>query len=397
MKKKKILFIYPSMMMGGSTTAMLSFMNSLDTTRYSIDLQLFRNEGPLLDMLPDYVNLLPEAQMYVGDRGKIIKLWKFLLSGYLFKALYRGLCNKRLISNEIVSDFSTKLLSHSNKEKYDYAIGYLEGWSDRYLAWKVCAEHKYAWIHSTFANITQDFKVELAWMREVDKIIFVTDACKNDFVNSVPEMKDKATVVENIIDSSIIRARSSVIDVQDREYLYFESSPYFKLVTVCRLEMYTKGIDRIISAAKILDQRGEKFLWYIIGAGEDESCLKERIMELGIEDKVVLIGARKNPYPFIKVSDVMCMPSRYEGKPLAVTESMILGVPPLVTKYLSACDQIKNGIEGIVVDNEDDAIIEAIQYCMDNKKELEKMQHWLSEHEYGNSEDIQIIEKKLLR
>lgn len=397
MKKKKILFIYPSMIMGGSTTAMLSFMNSLDAARYSIDLQLFRNEGPLLDMLPDYVNLLPEAQIYVGAKGKIIKIWKFLLSGYLFKALWRGVCHKRLISNEIVSDFSAKILSSQNEEKYDYAIGYLEGWSDRYLAWKVSAEYKYAWIHSTFANVTQDAEAELSWMHAVDKIVFVTDACRNAFVKSVPIMRDKTIVIENIIDSSVIRVRSNMIDIQDKEYLHFLHFPYFKLVTVCRIQMYTKGLDRIISAAKALDQSGKKFLWYIIGAGEDENSLKKLIAESNLEGKVVLIGARMNPYPFIKESDVMCMPSRYEGKPLVVTESMILGVPPLVTRYLSACSQIQHRIEGIVVANEDDTIVEAIQYCMNNIDELKRMHHWLLEHEYGNSEDIRIIEKKLLK
>ena len=60
--KKRILFIYPSMILGGSTTALLSLINNLDGDEYQIDLQLQKNAGPLFEEIPKHVNILPEAQ-----------------------------------------------------------------------------------------------------------------------------------------------------------------------------------------------------------------------------------------------------------------------------------------------------------------------------------------------
>lgn len=395
-RKTKILFIYPSMMLGGSTTALLSFMNSLDPNRYSVDLQLFRNRGPLLKEIPSYVQLLPEAQLYVGAKGRLMKIWKLVVSGYFLKILWRGIRHKKVISPEVLADFSAKMLSRKNVTHYDYAIGFLEGWSDRYLAWNVEADNKYAWLHSTFANITKDPEVEMNWMKCVDRIAFVTDACRDAFVQTVPSMKNKAIIIQNITDSDIIQSRSEDIDKQDEAYQRFLSASCFKLITVCRLQIHTKGLDRIVAAAKALKQEGKEFLWYIIGDGEDEESLSSLICEANLEKQVILIGAKMNPYPYIKASNVMCMPSRYEGKPLAITESMILGVPPVVTKYLSADEQIQNGVEGIVVANEDGTIIDALLQCMECPEMLQNMHEHLLQHEYGNKSYIQTIESQLL-
>ena len=120
------------------------------------------------------------------------------------------------------------------------------------------------------------------------------------------------------------------------------------------------------------------------------------IQSAGVEDCVIPIGKRMNPYPFIAAADIMCMPSRYEGKPITVTESMILGTPPVVTEYLSAHDQIEHGVEGFVMPNEDEAITDAVENCMKNSVLLQRMRKKLTEREYGNADYVGIIEKMLL-
>ena len=74
---------------------------------------------------------------------------------------------------------------------------------------------------------------------------------------------------------------------------------------------------------------------------------------------------------------------------------MILGVPPVVTEYLSAKDQICDGKDGIVAENNDEAIISAVLSCIENKQRVADMKHYLNTHEYGNKEYIKIIEKEL--
>lgn len=385
------------MIVGGSTTSLLSFMNSLDPEKYNIDLQLFRNEGPLFSAIPPHVNVLPCAEKYTGKKGRIIKILKCVLKGYAFKALFRGIRTKSkgLMSRGELTTFQAKELCRKNVKKYDFAIGFLEGWSDRYLAYCVNAGVKYAWLHSTFANITSDPGVELPWMKKVDKIVFVTDPCKNDFDKSVPEMAHKTITVANVTDSRIIRSRALDIDPTDNEYNRFVCADAFKLITVCRITMSVKGLDRIVNCASELKKRGFNFLWYIIGAGDDRDALVELIKAHGVEDCVVSIGQRMNPHPFIAAADVMCMPSRYEGKPMTVTESMILGTPPVVTAYLSAHEQINNGTDGIVVENADDTIIPALERCISDRALLQQIKTQLLDGEYGNQHQVAEIEKTL--
>ena len=49
MQKKRVLVIYPEMMMGGSTTALLAFLKGIDKEKYEVDLQLYKNRGELLE------------------------------------------------------------------------------------------------------------------------------------------------------------------------------------------------------------------------------------------------------------------------------------------------------------------------------------------------------------
>ncbi len=394
---KKVLFIYPSMIIGGSTTALLSCLNCLSPDEYKIDLQLFRNEGPLLDAIPEHVNLLPAAELYTGTRGRIIKMLKFVFLGHAFRSFAMGITSnkKKLFSRGAANDFQAKALSRKNDVEYDYAIGYLEGWSDRYLAFSVKAKKKYAWLHSTFKNITSEPREELCWMRKVDKIAFVTDACRDDFKKDLPEMADKAITIANITDSEIIRKRSLAVDETDEAYKRFVLDQSFKIVTVCRLTISVKGLDRIVACAKQLKADGMKFNWCVIGDGDEAAVLNKLIEDADVADCVVPIGKRMNPYPFVAAADVMCMPSRFEGKPITVTESLILGTPPIVTNYLSANEQIRNGFDGIVVENSDDAIIPALRECISKPEKVALMKQNAQSCEYGNSAYVKEFEEML--
>ena len=76
---------------------------------------------------------------------------------------------------------------------------------------------------------------------------------------------------------------------------------------------------------------------------------------------------------------------------MVITESMILGTPPLVTRYLSAAEQICDGIEGIIVENEDLSAVPALCKCIDEPEKIREMKEYLLKKDYGNSEYIHTI------
>ena len=138
---------------------------------------------------------------------------------------------------------------------------------------------------------------------------------------------------------------------------------------------------------------GYSFVWYVVGEGADRCTLQHMIDDNGVNDCFKLIGNRFNPYCFVKECDVFCMPSRWEGKPIAITESMMLGVPPVVTEYLSAKEQIKNGYDGIVVANTDNAILDGIKTVLNDTALLNRLKSTLQSNDYGNECMVKSIEE----
>ncbi len=80
------------MMLGGSTTSLLSLLNTIDYDRYDVDLILYKNEGEYLNDIPKQVNLLPQA---FKEYSFILKFLILLFNGSFIKALYYNLKYKK--------------------------------------------------------------------------------------------------------------------------------------------------------------------------------------------------------------------------------------------------------------------------------------------------------------
>ena len=92
MEKKRILFVYYSMIVGGSTTSLLSVLNCLDREKYDIDL-LYKHEGPMMPYIPEDVHLLPEASLNYSALQKAIK---FVFNIFIQKCVVK-LTQKKLV------------------------------------------------------------------------------------------------------------------------------------------------------------------------------------------------------------------------------------------------------------------------------------------------------------
>lgn len=383
--KKKVLFVYPELMLGGSTTSLISLLNSLDYHKYEVDLILYKNRGEYFDDLPQQVNVLKESSILHKDSplSKYKKICKLILSGVIIEAfIYEWVHKKKIgFNNQVISKFYSKN-SRELDGKYDVAIGYLELWASYYCLQKVSATKKIIWIHIDYLNAgfipSLDYKV----FKKADKIICVSENCLVNFNKQFPEFINKSMVFENILSSHFIKKRAEEKDEEfDGELSNFDG---LKLVTVCRLSIHTKGLDRTMMAAKRLKEQGYHFKWVIIGDGEDRELLEKKVEKEGLKDRIYLIGEKKNPYSYMKQCDVFVMASRREGKPMAVTEAQILGLPVIVTNYSSAKEQVENDQDGIIVENVDEGIYEGIKQVLDNPTLIRKFKEKLSKRQLSN-------------
>lgn len=131
--------------------------------------------------------------------------------------------------------------------------------------------------------------------------------------------------------------------------------------------------------------------WYIIGYGGDEALIRQRIKEAGMEEHVILLGKKENPYPYIKACDIYVQPSRYEGKSVTVREAQILCKPVVVTAYPTAPSQIQDGVDGVIVPLDNEGCARGLADFIRNKALQDKIVENLRHGDYANASEVEKI------
>ena len=393
---KKILIAYDTMMTGGTTTALLSLLNELDYDRVSVDLILFMNEGPFLKDIPHQVNLLNQA--YVEKDKKLSvskeKIIRTVLNGNAVRAVFSYIKHKNTPKGNlrnILMHYGIKSqvdMSRKISQEYDATIGFIEGWADQYiLSNKVKAKSKIVWIHPDYKASYLIPEIDRRLFKKATNIVVVARSCETNIRNIFPEYADKVRTIENINSVSYIQKRAA------------ENTPTVKLAgvnfcTVARCDMDVKGLDRILTALKKIKDGGQNdFLWHYIGDGRDFKLLEDKIDALGLQNNVICYGQMNNPLVILKQMDFFVLASRYEGKPVSVTEAMALNIPCIVTAYASAREQVVNGENGLVTDNSEEGIYKAIETIF-RKPEL-RDEYRSNMKNISNQEEIQKLYKIL--
>lgn len=365
MKKKVLIASYP-LDVGGTTTALLSLLHHIDYEKYDIDLILARNEGDFIPLLPKEVNLLSCALQERGNfTDKIKKLFIYMVKGVFLKCFVYKYLKKNtfpLAKFQILSGYGWAEASRRLRQEYDVAIGFMEGWPNVFIAKKTHAKKKLAWIHPEYKSSGLDPALDEPILKKFDKIVLVTEKCKEVFNDVFPLLSGKTAVVENIVSPSYIK---KLADMPEEDFN--PDSGCLNIITAARLSLADKGLDRGVYAMGRLKAEGYKVRWFVLGGGRDRQRLEDMIKENNLENEFVLLGERVNPYPYIKKADVFVLTSRYEGKPIAVTEAQILGVPVITTEYASAREQVNHGIDGIITPNDDTAIYDGIKKVLENR------------------------------
>lgn len=379
---KRILIVYNEMVIGGSTTSLLSILNLIDYEKYQVDLLLKRHSGELFSNIPAGVNVLPAALPNIPT----IRIRKALSPKSVFNYVYtkHNRNNFSPIKLLQLSDLDYARVSNKLDKDYDIAISFLEFWPLYYTANYVKAKRKIAWIHVDYIEAGFAPELDLDSLNKFDKIVLVAKSCADSLVKTFPHLKDRTTHIGNMLSTKAIRQLSS-------ELTDFKMPPQnLNISTVCRIVFEHKGLDRAVEAFRKLHQEElcNNVNWYIIGGGPDYDRLEHLIKKYGLDSHVFLLGSQSNPHKYIKNSDLFFLPSRYEGKPMAVTEAMMLGIPPMVAEYASAREQIENGTDGIILPNNDASIYEGLKMMFSNRSIVENLKHNVKQRDYSNLEEF---------
>ncbi|AJH21581.1 MULTISPECIES: glycosyltransferase [Bacillus] len=384
--KKDVLFVINNLNCGGAEKSLISLLNTMDYSRYNVDLFLFKHEGLFLNKIPKQVNVLEEPSEYqlfdMPIKAAIMKCLRQgrldialsrVCAGYIFKSeKNKARCEQR------VWRYLSKSLQNISK-KYDVAIGYLEKNPVYFCIDKVNANKKIGFIHTDYDKLGMDPSIDMGYFRSLDHIVTVSEECANVLKQRFSIYNDKIGVIHNIVSPSTINKMSQEkVDLERKGV---------KLVSVGRLS-HEKGFDLAIEACKNLVGDGYEIKWYIIGEGEGRGKLEKMIEENQLQDHFLLLGLKENPYPYIREADIYVQPSRFEGKSIAIDEAKILHKPIVLTNFSTAKDQIKNEENGLIIDMDAHSLSEGIKKLIHNEELRNKLIKNLSDEELGTESEI---------
>lgn len=393
--KKKIFIFSHAMEIGGVERALLGLLNSIDYSKYEVDLFLLKHSGELMPLIPKQVNLLPEISQY----GAIMKPMVLALKEGQIKVVLGRLCgklkaklydikhalNRSTVAIEYSHKYTVKCLPKINNEYYDIAISFL---TPHYIvSKKVNADKKIAWIHTDYSTIELDVKSELAMWSKFDNIVSISDDVTKAFLSTFPSLENKIVKIENILSKDFIEEQADLFNVKNEM-----TDDSVKLLSIGRF-CEAKNFDNVPEIASIIKSKGVDFKWYIIGYGADENLIKSKITQYNVEDTVIILGKKENPYPYIKACDIYVQPSRYEGKCVAVREAQILNKPVIITNYASSKSQLQDGFDGVIVPMDNQGCADGIVKVIDDKDLQNQLIENTKKTDYSNSKEIEKLYK----
>lgn len=389
---KKIIILMPSMFIGGVERSLLGLLETIDYSQYDVSLFLYRHEGEFLKFIPDQVHLLPEIPQYRTFDTPIRSLLlgrqlrfglKRLLSKVAMWLHTKTTGEKRGVwmSMQYTARFLQPLLPDIPGE-YDLGIMFL-GIADTLIN-KVQAKKKITWNHTDYDTLFPNRSMDLETYSKVDAVVSVSPACTGKIRVFYPELANKAITIENALAGQFIErcAKEPQIDMP--------SGKNIALLSIGRF-CDAKNFDNVPDICRRLVADGLDVKWYLIGYGGDEPLIRQKIDEAGMQERVIILGKKDNPYPYMRACDLYVQPSRYEGKAVTVREAQMLGKPVVITSYATSGSQLEDGVDGVIVPMDNAGCAAGIAALLRDPARMQQLSENCAKRDYTNSAEVEKI------
>lgn len=124
-----------------------------------------------------------------------------------------------------------------------------------------------------------------------------------------------------------------------------------------------------------LKKSGKDFFLYILGEGEEEQFLRKKILKLNLQDRVFLLGFKKNIYPYIHSSRAIISPSLWEDPGAVMVEAAFCNRIVLSSNCKNGPKEfLMNNKAGYLFENNDlDSLVKTFnQLIMDSPEQIYK-------------------------
>lgn len=346
-KKKSLLFVIDSLECGGAEKSLISLLPLIDYSRNEVDLLMIKRGGTFEKFIPPQVNVI-DHQLYGNSVLDKIRKTAYQV-GFSIQV--------RLKKHRHGAERHWRSMHSAVKplqQEYDVAVAYQQGLPTFFVATKVFANKKMAWINADIYKAGYNLEYCRQFYEQMDYVVPVSETLREKLNNQSPWISDRLTCIYDIVNQDLIKrmASESVSDMMHKD-------DEITIVTVGRLAP-PKNHLLAVNTARLLRNRGLNFKWYFIGEGGTRTAIERRIAECDLKDDVILLGLRENPYPYMAQADIYVQTSSFEGFGLTIAEAKILHKPIVSTNFDIVYDQITDRKNGLIAEMKPDSVADRI-------------------------------------
>ena len=342
MKKIKIAFIILCLGYGGAEKSLYYLVKLMNKNKFDITVFAVLAGGK---MERDFIDLCVKVKTPYSCE---------LLSSNIIGKTANHFKIKRV--ERMVNSNSSHLLKTATGEDYDIVVSYHVD-SSCYAVGFPKKGKRLKYIHADLAkspSYVNDNKYLFDLKTPYDKVIGVSSIAQAGYCK-VFGQNGSSAVLLNPIDSEEINrlANEKSVELPKKSY-------------VCALGRLTKekGFARLIDVYAKLSENSFPYKLVIMGEGPESDDLQKKICEYKLENLVLLLGYQSNPYPIIKNSKFLIVPSYSEGLSMTAMEAICLGVP-VISTCPSVGDILGEEPCGIITENSDNALYEGMRKMSD--------------------------------
>ena len=305
---KRIAFFIGSLTIGGVEKVLITYINTLANKGFNVAC-IVCNTSSLDTLLSDKVKLINLGVNRL--RNSILPLSK-VLSSNLFDIV-------------VCSNIQTLFI---------------------YLVKKMTKSQFYiVTSHHFYCNNVETpfyYKILLRFVyNRCDLVLAVSDGIKKELIDVLRVNKQLIDILNNPIDIEyIFESSQETISI-------FGNNHNLKIVWVGRMNV-VKNLELLIETIVDLRNMYNNISLHLIGDGEDRGTLENYVKNRNASDYIFFYGIKKNPYPFINMSDIVVLSSSSEAYPTILLEALCLGKTCVSTPTHGAKDILVNGKYGYI-------------------------------------------------
>ena len=362
MCKKRLLCIIGNMNAGGAETFLMKMYRSIDHSNYQMDFCINTNNECFYE---DEIKTLGGKIYRISAKSQSIKLFKNGLSDCIKSGNYKYVF--RITSS---------------------AMGFMDLKIAKKAGAKICSAR------SSNSNDGKSIKAKAAhvlgkllYRKYADVKIAPSDLAAKYTFGKKAYRRGEVHILHNALDLNVYS-----FDEQTRNNIRKEFSISDNVKIIGHVGRFSKQKNHsfLLDVFNEIHKQNHETILMLVGKGELEDKIKEKIKALNLDDSVIFTGVRSDIPALLSAMDVFVFPSFYEGMPNTVIEAQATGLPCLIADTITKEANVTGLVRYMPLKASEEWAKEALIMISDTRMQTKEIM-------IRNGYDIESVSKEFVR